>query len=228
MKILLVNYHYFVHGGPDRYFFNVAELLQELGHQIVPFCFDYEETLETPYRKYFPEPITGRGPCLLSNQCLSTGDKLKAAVRMFYNPQLTRLFRQALKEERPDLVYSIYLSSSMLPNIMHIARREFNIPVLYRLSDFHMTCGSYLLARDGQICTECIARPGALVRHRCMQGSLSASLLRYLQMRYIKKRNWLDSVNLFLCPSRFMARHLIDDAGIAPERVRHVRLRNRG
>ena len=66
MKILLINYHFFIHGGPDRYFFNIKSALENEGHTIIPFSFNYEDTLDTPYKKYFPNPITGKGPFLLS------------------------------------------------------------------------------------------------------------------------------------------------------------------
>lgn len=35
VKILLLNYHYFIHGGPDRYFFNIKNEWGE-GNYIEP------------------------------------------------------------------------------------------------------------------------------------------------------------------------------------------------
>lgn len=32
MKIVLVNYRYFFSGGPERYMFNIKQLLEEEGH----------------------------------------------------------------------------------------------------------------------------------------------------------------------------------------------------
>jgi glycosyltransferase involved in cell wall biosynthesis len=222
MKILLINYHHFIYGGPDRYFFNIKAALEEQGHEVIPFAFNYEETLASPYRKYFPEPITGRGPCLLAKQHLSVTQKIKAVTRLFHNGEVENKFREVVRETRPDLVYSIYLSSSMLPKILKIAKREFGLPVLYRLSDFHMMCGSYLFFRDGHVCTECLKKPWSIVRNRCMQGSKLASLLRALQMRYVSAMGWYKHVDAFLCPSQIMQRYLVQHVGFESSKVRHL------
>ena len=37
MKIALVNYRYFISGGPERYYFNIKEVLEQHGHTVVPF-----------------------------------------------------------------------------------------------------------------------------------------------------------------------------------------------
>lgn len=217
MKILIVNYHYFIHGGPDRYFFNIKHRLESLGHTVIPFSFNYDETLLTPFRCYFPEPISGKGSYLLGNLKLSPAAKVRYAARMFYNPGVRKAFRKLLKDTRPDIVYSIYLSSSMLPDILDIAKKEFDIPVFYRLSDFHMFCPSYLFYRDGAVCTECCDDLSSAIRHSCVQGSKFASLLRVMQMRVIRWAGWYDYVDSFVCPSRVMQEMLIQ-SGIKKER----------
>lgn len=210
MKIVLVNYHYFIHGGPDRYFFNIKELLEREGHTVIPFCFDYEETFATPHRRFFPEPVSGRGTFLIENLRLSLKQKVTYVRKMFSNPDVESKFTQLLRQEQPDLVYSIYLSSSMLPKILHIARKKFGVPVVYRLSDFHMFCPSYLFYRDGNVCTECLTSLTSAVRNKCVQASPLASLLRVLQIKMIRQRGWYDSVDAFVCPSRIMEKFLID------------------
>lgn len=222
MRILIINYHYFIYGGPDSYFFNITAALKSAGHEVIPFCFDYDESYESPYRSNFPDPITGRGPCLLRSQKLSVGKQFLAATRMFWNPEVDRKFRQVLDQYKPDLVYSIYLSSSMLPRILHIAKREFGIPVIYRLSDYHMFCASYHFLRKGVICKECVDRSSACISHRCMQSSLAASLLRYLQMQFVKRMKWYNAVDYFICPSQVMAFCLTNYAGISKDRVIHL------
>jgi glycosyltransferase involved in cell wall biosynthesis len=221
MKILLVNYHYFIRGGPDRYFFNVKDALEKEGHTIVPFAFDYADTIETPYRKYFPEPITGRGPCLLSELSLSASAKVKAALRMFHNGEVNRRFREIVETVRPDVVFSVYLSSTLLPNILKIAKEEFGLPVVYRLSDFHMFCASYLFYRDGITCTDCLDRQWSAVRHGCVHQSKCASTLRVLQLKYFRYRKWYDAVDVFACPSKLMADFLVRH-GIQSEKVTYL------
>lgn len=221
MKILLVNYHYFINGGPDRYFFNIKSALEDAGHEVIPFCFNYDETLETKYRRYFPDPITGKGPCLLAQQKLTKVTKIKALARMFYNRQVNNKFRQIIRIEKPDIVYSVYLSSTLLPNILKIAKKEFSLPVVYRLSDFHMFCPAYLFCRDGQVCKECIHGLKACIKHRCVKDSKVMSLARVAQMRFIRVLNYYKYVDRFVTPSSF-TRDMMIEQGFDSAKVVHI------
>lgn len=218
MKILLINYHYFIHGGPDRYFFNIKDLLEREGHTVIPFSFGYTENFKTPHHDHFPSPISGSGTFLLENLKLSFLKKIRYICKMFVNSEVEKKFIEVIQKERPDIVYSIYLSSSMLPKILQIAKQKFGIPVVYRLSDFHMFCPSYLFYRGGHVCTECLDDLTSAIRNKCVQSSSLASLLRVLQIAMIRKKHWYDSVDVFVCPSRTMQNFLLD-GGFPPEKV---------
>lgn len=222
MKILMVNNHYFNYRGADRYYFNVKKGLEMAGHEIIPFSFKYDATEETPYLKYFPEPITGPGPFLLKDIKLSALAKFKTAARMFRNPPVEDQFRAIIRDTKPDLVYSIYLSFTFLPKILQIAKEEFGLPILYRLSDYHMFCSSYLFFRDNQSCTECLSRPWAAVRHKCVHGSAAASALRVLQIKANRLRDDYRHVDYFICPSRYMRGMLIRHGAFPDKKVLHL------
>ena len=57
MKIILVNYRYFFSGGPERYMFNIKQLLEDVGHEVIPFSVKHNRNAKTPYEKYFLSPI---------------------------------------------------------------------------------------------------------------------------------------------------------------------------
>ena len=57
MKIVIVNYRYFISGGPERYMFNIINYLTELGHQIIPFNVKHNKNQVTEYEKYFLDPV---------------------------------------------------------------------------------------------------------------------------------------------------------------------------
>lgn len=221
MRILLVNYHYFLGGGPDSYFFAVKEALEGKGVRVRPFAFKYDENIPSEFADSFPEPIVGSGPALLAQHRLTPLQVAKGAMRMFYNSEAAARFRKVLTDFRPDLIYSIYLSSSFLPQLLSIAKQEFNIPVLYRLSDFHMHCGNYHCFRDQRPCQDCDSHLWNIVRHRCMKGSYIASALRAAQMQYVRSRGWYDAVDRFICPSQYMADFLVSH-GIDRNRIAHV------
>lgn len=222
MKILMVNNHYFNYRGADRYFFNIKDGLEAAGHTVIPFAFRYDASLETPYLPYFPEPITGPGPFLLKDMRLSVAAKTRTAVRMFHNREADERFQALIRNTRPDLVYSIYLSFTFRPNLMRIAKERFGLPVLYRLSDYHMFCASYLFFRNGQSCTECLTSPWAAVRHNCVQGSRVASALRSLQILSNRWRDYYRFVDYFICPSHYMRETLIRHGPFPEPKVVHL------
>ena len=39
MRILLVNYRYFISGGPEKYMFNIKTMLENQGHEVIPFLY---------------------------------------------------------------------------------------------------------------------------------------------------------------------------------------------
>ena len=53
MKIILVNYHYFISSVPERYHFNIKEILERHGHEVIPFSVKSGRNLPDDYEKYF-------------------------------------------------------------------------------------------------------------------------------------------------------------------------------
>ncbi len=54
MKIVLVNYRFFISGGPERYYFNIKEILEQNGHEVIPFSVKSARNLSAgEYEKYF-------------------------------------------------------------------------------------------------------------------------------------------------------------------------------
>lgn len=60
LRILIVNYRYFISGGPEKYMFNIKKMLEDNGHEVIPFSIHSNKNVETEYSKYFVEPIGGR------------------------------------------------------------------------------------------------------------------------------------------------------------------------
>ena len=67
MKILLVNKFHYLKGGSEKYYFELAELLKQNGHEVAFFSMEDEKNIKTGCREYFVKPID-----------LNKGSKLKA------------------------------------------------------------------------------------------------------------------------------------------------------
>ena len=57
MKILLIHYRYYEASGPERYLFNISKLLNDYGHEVIPFSLDYQKNRSSEYSKYFAKPV---------------------------------------------------------------------------------------------------------------------------------------------------------------------------
>ena len=75
MRILLVNYRYFISGGPEKYMFNIKKMLEDNGHEVIPFSIHSNKNVETEYSKYFVEPIGSRDATYFE-ECKKTKHKL--------------------------------------------------------------------------------------------------------------------------------------------------------
>jgi len=53
MKILLINKFYYLKGGAERYFFSLKELLEDAGHEVIPFAMSHPSNVRSSYAKYF-------------------------------------------------------------------------------------------------------------------------------------------------------------------------------
>lgn len=53
MKIALVNYRYYVSVGPERYMFNIKDVLEQHGHTVFPFSIKSSKNIESSFENYF-------------------------------------------------------------------------------------------------------------------------------------------------------------------------------
>jgi hypothetical protein len=99
LKIILVNYRFFVSGGPERYMFNIISLLQRKGHQVFPFSIKSQHNSATAYDKYFLEPVGKEDAVYFSDQeKKSIGTILKSFGRMYYSTEAKRKLAQLIED----------------------------------------------------------------------------------------------------------------------------------
>ena len=57
MKILMINKFFFLKGGSERYFFELSDILEAHGHQVIPFAMKHPKNDDTPWQPYFADTI---------------------------------------------------------------------------------------------------------------------------------------------------------------------------
>lgn len=187
MKILLANKFYYRRGGDCIYMLNLEQLLKRHGHEVAVFAMDYPENLDTPWQKYFPKNMT----------------KLMAFSRPFGDGEVRHKFGQLLRDFKPDVVHLNNIHTQLSPLIAEMAKAS-GARIVWTLHDTKLVCPCYTCMRDGKWCEECFTDKKAVIKHRCMPGSIPGAVVGWLEARKWNAERLQKCTDLFLPPSRFM------------------------
>ena len=222
MRILIANKYYFLKGGAERYLFNVKALLESHGHTVVPFAIRFARNEPTPYACHFIEPPAGENAVQLEQFRLRPTMLSRMVLTAFYSPHAKARLREAIRREQIDLVYMLNISNYISPSIVDGAHAE-SVPVVHRLSDFTMVCPSAIFNRPGKDrCLDCF--PGKYwhgIAHRCVGGSLGASIVRCTSMFFHDAIRVYHRVEGFVCSTPFM-REMLARRGFEPAKLHIV------
>ena len=188
MRVLLSNKFYYRRGGDCIYTMELERLLKSKGHEVAIFAMDYPENQSSGWSRYWP-----------SNMSV-----VKAFSRPFGDSEVKRKFSALLDDFKPDVVHLNNIHTQLSPVIAEIAHDR-GIRVVWTLHDSKLVCPCYTCMRDGKWCTECFTDKKAVVKHRCMPGSLPGAVVGYLEAKKWNKERLQKSCDLFLPPSQFMA-----------------------
>lgn len=225
MKIVLVNYRYFFAGGPERYLFNIKELLEAEGHEVIPFSVKHKKNESTPYEKYFLSPIGSGEEVYFSDvkKKSSLGDKWKGLTRMIYSYEAKRCFKQLLKDTKPDLVYILYYQNKISCSVVNAAY-ELGIPVIQRISDYSLLCPCNIYYRydKNEICELCTQRSKwCSVQNRCVYNSSVYSFIKSFSIKVQDLMGMKDKINRFVFPSSYTMSKFIEN-GYDKEKTVHI------
>lgn len=202
MKIVIIHYRYYEASGPERYLFNITKLLQNNGHEVIPFSLDFKENRSSEYSKYFAKPVVEHFHVDKKKGNLSFFDKLRIIKNSFYNNQVYNKLTELVEIEKPNLAYVLQYGNKLSTSIFDACKNN-NLPVVLRLSDFNLLCSKNIFYRDGEICTKCISNKFHSVKHKCVHGTLAQSFVYYLTQKYNELRKFEDKIDAFITPSKF-------------------------
>jgi len=188
MKILLANKFYYRRGGDCIYMLNLEQLLKLHGHEVAIFAMDYPENLKSPWQKYWPKNMSN----------------LAAFIRPFGDSEVRRKFTALLDDFKPDVVHLNNIHTQLSPVIAEIAHAR-GIRVVWTLHDSKLVCPCYTCMRNGKWCEECFTDKMAVVRHRCMPGSIPGAIIGWREILKWNKNRLQACTDIFLPPSHFLA-----------------------
>jgi len=220
MKILMADKFYFIKGGAERYFFELAGLLTARGHEVIPFSMAHERNFPSPYSDCFVDYIDFNP--------VKTADKIRYGFQSFgrviYSRQAQKRLSRLIERVRPDVAHLHMIDHQLSPSILPVLKQA-GIPVIQTVHTYKHVCPSYRLyhMQKGTICEKCLHGNfyHPLVE-KCHKSSFSASLLLVVEEAVHRLLKLYEKgVDIFHVPSRFMGAKLAE-GGIDPVKIRHL------
>ena len=222
MKIILVNYRFFISGGPERYYFNIKDVLGRNGHEVIPFSVKSSRNFPAgEYEKYFLDIVDDEVYFAQSNK-KSIRLILKSFSRMFYSLEAKRKFGQLLDDKKPDIVYIMQFHNKISPSIIDAAKKR-GIPIIHRISDFQYMCPNALFYNDRTgLCEDCLkGKRWSCVKNKCVVNSSVYSGIKMAAKWLHDMMGVTKKVDAFVVPSMFTISKL-HEYGISMENLHHI------
>ena len=202
MRVLIANKFYYNRGGDCIASIGLETLLRKRGHEVAFFSMAHPDNFQSEWTSFFPSQV--------DFQAKGIYNKIKAANRIFYSPEVKGKFSQLLRAFQPDILHLNNIHSQLSPLIGEIAHKH-GIKVIWTLHDYKLVCPNYTCLRNGTVCEDCIHDGLSNVwKHRCMKGSLAASVLAYLEASVWNKNRLIRNTDHFIAPSAFLASKMIE------------------
>ena len=208
MKILLVNYRYFISGGPEKYMFNITKKLEEEGHEVIPFSVKSNKNEKTPYEKYFVDPIGNKDAVYYEDYKKTPKTIIQMLSRSIYSFETKNAIKKIIKDTNPDVVYILHFINKLSPSVIKGAK-EMKKPVVVRLSDYFLLCPRFDFLYKGKICEECLENGyKSCIKKKCVKNSLFASAIRVFSMKIHKLIKVYDNIDAIVTPSKYLKNKL--------------------
>lgn len=174
MKVLLINNCFFRRGGSEAVFFGTADLLKEMGCEVVFFSMEDAQNIHTDSLEYF----VGRG------------GKLTQMKDYFSNAKAAKKLEEILETEKPDIAHVHLFWGGISPSIFAVLKKH-RVPLVHTVHDYRMVCPAYTFRNGrGEICEKCKGgKYIECIKGRCSKGSVVKSALMAMEMFY-RNRKW--------------------------------------
>ncbi len=207
MRVLQISHNHHITGGSDAVYFATSKLLQEAGHDVIPFCIASDQNAPTPWDRYFPAGADSKKA------------PFRDGLRYFFNAEARTNLIRLLDDVGPvDVAHLHIYHGKQTPAILPVLRAR-GIPVVHTLHEYKMACPVYTLQRNGTPCDLCV-QGSALncLRHRCKDGSMLRSAVMTAEMAVSRALGDVRLVDRFICVSNFQ-HQIMERAGIPARKL---------
>lgn len=217
MKVILVNKFHFRKGGSETYYFDVAEGLRRLGHEVHFFAMEGPDNEPCEDGDLFVSAKDYNGPTGL-------GQKMSAATSLIYSKEARRKFQELCERVRPDVVHMNLVHRQITLSILDAPYiKEHKVPVVFTSHDYILVCPSYvMLDGRGEVCDACLGgRFVNCLKRKCVKGSTAKSGMAFAEAEFLKLTGAYKKIDRIIAPSGFMRDKLVE-GGFPPEQAVHM------
>ncbi|MFK5986460.1 MAG: glycosyltransferase family 4 protein [Pseudomonadota bacterium] len=200
-KLLLINKYYHDKGpagGVGRYIVQEVESLEKKGWEIIPFATNDEFVQKNTWQHFFVKAHDYSSPRF-------SLDAISAAISFIWNTEAATNIEQLIIETKPDIAHLHNIYHHLTPSIIPVLKK-YKVPIIMTLHDMRLLCPEMHMLRDNRGCEECKdSKVYNAIRYKCVKNSTIASILSSIETLHQQKRGlYINNVDLFLCPSRFI------------------------
>ncbi len=211
MKVLLVNKFFFPKGGAETVFFQERNFLLEQEVGVVDFSMEDKNNFPSPFSRYFV-------PHIDYYEQNSVRQRVRNGLSFVHSSVAVKNIEQLIVREQPDIAHLHNVYHQLTPSIIPVLKKH-GVKVVMTLHDCKLICPSYLALRsDGRICERCAGKYFWRAATTNCQGSMAHSMLLATEAIYHKWKGSYDGVDLFLLPSKFLAK--LTEKRISPYRIK--------
>lgn len=217
MKIMQINRLWRASREIDRYALSLSELLEENGHEIVPFAVQDSGNEYSEYSSLFVSPLEVTKPFRSSlwRMTMSVG-------RIFFSRESRSRAAILADLTHPDVAHAHKIYLELSPSVLAPLSRR-GVGLVMTVHDNKLFCPSHRSYRDGKACFDC--RPFHYLRcveGVCVRGSWPASVLCAAElMLHDLMRAYTKYIDIFVAPSNYIVDRL-RERGIDEEKIAHV------
>jgi glycosyltransferase involved in cell wall biosynthesis len=197
--VLTINNYHYPRGGSDRYFLQLAAMLEKEGHRVATFAAHHSQTAHGELLAVSPP----RGVDT------DRAGNISNLLRYVFSSDARQRMTEAITAFRPDIahlhIYYGQLTASILKPI-----RSAGIPVVQTLHEYKLVCPTHGLYALGAFCDACKGRHyWHAPLKRCNRGSLARSGLSMLEAYVSEALGSKELVDRFIAVSDYQKRQLV-------------------
>lgn len=208
MRILYVNKFHYLKGGSEKYYFELAKLMKEKGHEVAFFSMENEKNISTGCKEYFVEEFD-----------LNNSSKLKA-FDVVYSKSNYKKMIEAIEDFEPDIIHVNNFQRQLSASIIKAANKK-KVPVVFTAHDVQAICPAItMMDKDKNICEKCLhGKYLNCIKKKCNKGSILKSLIGAIEAYYYRiEKIYTKKIKYIITPSDFLKSKLVED-GICEKKI---------